>query len=201
MAKGGRLRVDLFGEDRGHEQFGRPLVARLARETGVPIEIRVLSASGGHPRALQALRSFQKAVAAGVRRAPDLLVVIRDSNRESWKEVRAEVARIIEPSVFPRVVVACPEPYVERWCIADPEAFQRVVGVPPGRDPRSRDREAYKALLRVAVEKAGVVVLVDEMDLAPELVDAMDLYKAGKVQQSLKHYVDELRGALQSLKR
>jgi hypothetical protein len=201
MAEGLRPRVDLFGEDRGHEQFGRPLLEKLARETGVQIEIQVPSAHGGHPRALQALRSFQRMVAAGVRRAPDLLVVMRDANRGSWAEVRAEVVRLIDPGVFPRVVVACPEPYIERWCIADRDAFRRVVGVLPAPDPGSRDREVYKQLLRTAVEQAGVPVLVDELDLAPDLVAEMDLYRAGKAQPSLRHCVDELRGALQSLNR
>jgi hypothetical protein len=37
------------------------------------------------------------------------------------------------------------------------------------------------------------------MEYAPDLVAAMDLYHAGKNQPSLRHFVDELRSALQLL--
>jgi hypothetical protein len=194
-----RARIDLFGEDRGHEQFFRPLLERLAKDEGLDVEIHVVSASGGHPRALDALRSFQKALARGFGRTPDLLVVVRDANRENWRNVKNDVIRVIDPAVFPRAVVACPAPYVERWCIADPAAFKKIVGVEPGRDPDSRDREAYKRLFSAAIHKAGIPILIDEMDLAPDLVAAMDFYVAGKAQPSLKHCMEDLRGALRAL--
>jgi hypothetical protein len=34
------------------------------------------------------------------------------------------------------------------------------------------------------------------MDIAPDIVAAMDLYRAGKKAASLKHFIDDLRDAL-----
>jgi len=35
------------------------------------------------------------------------------------------------------------------------------------------------------------------MEYAPDLVEAMDLFRAGKNQQSLRHFIEDVRGAFQ----
>jgi hypothetical protein len=60
MASPKRKRVAVFAEDRGHEEFLRAVLERLADEFGHDLEIRVQSARGGHPRALSELSLFQK---------------------------------------------------------------------------------------------------------------------------------------------
>lgn len=42
-------------------------------------------------------------------------------------------------------------------------------------------------------------LLTGTADLAPDLVEAMDLYRAGKNQPSLGHFVDGFNGALRRL--
>jgi hypothetical protein len=37
------------------------------------------------------------------------------------------------------------------------------------------------------------------MEYAPDLVAAMDLFRAGKNQPSLRHFMDEIRSSLQNL--
>ena len=44
--------VDLFVEDRAHEEFLTPLLRRVANEESVEVQIRVRSARGGHARAV-----------------------------------------------------------------------------------------------------------------------------------------------------
>ena len=71
-------------------------------------------------------------------------------------------------------------------------------GDPPA-DPGKCERDIYKRLLRQTIQSAGQPILTNEMEYAPDLVLAMDLFRAGKNQASLRHFIDEIRKALQSL--
>lgn len=192
--------ITLFCEDRGHEQFVRALVGRLAAEEDRVVHLEVRNASGGHPQAMAELEAWQRAVAKGaVNAATDLLVVVVDANCQGWSAARDGLRSSINTAVFPRQVLGCPDPHIERWCLADPQTFDEVIGAPAPADPDKCERDFYKKLLRRAITDAGQPILIDEMDFAPELVDAMHLFRAGKNQASLKHFVDDLRGALRSI--
>jgi hypothetical protein len=197
------LRVDLYCEDSGHEQFTGALLRRVARDLGLQLDFQTRNSRGGHGRALAEFRAWQSAVAAkhgigGV--IPDLLVLIIDANCTSWSECRSELARAIDAQLFPAHAIGCPEPHVERWCFADPQAIQEVLGCPCPPDPGKRERDLYKRLLRETIRDAGQPILTGEMEYAPDLVEAMDLFRAGKNQRSLRHFVGEIRNALQSLR-
>jgi hypothetical protein len=51
-------------------------------------------------------------------------------------------------------------------------------------------------LVEEAVAATGLPLLTGTADLAPDLVAAMDLYKAGKNQPSLGKFVEDLNSAL-----
>jgi hypothetical protein len=198
-----RPRVDLYCEDRGHEQFARALLERFGRELGQRPDIRTASGRGGHGQAITEFKAWQRLVA--VRRGigfeiPDLLVLIVDSNCASWTQVRRDLEESVDGGIFPRCAIGCPDPHVERWCLADPAAVQQVLGVTPPSDPGKCDRRVYKQLLRQTILGAGQPILTSEMEYAPDLVAAMNLFQAGKNQHSLKHFVEEVRSALQSLR-
>ena len=55
-----RLVVDLFVEDRAHEEFLKPLLTRIAGDERIEVWIRVRSASGGHPRAIAEFKLYQR---------------------------------------------------------------------------------------------------------------------------------------------
>ena len=57
-------------------------------------------------------------------------------------------------------------------------------------------------MLRQSIENGGQPILTTEMELAPDLVRAMDLYRAGKNkhQRSLKRFVEDLRTGIRSLR-
>ncbi len=190
--------VDLFCEDRGHEQFVRPLVTRLASKVGVNVQVRVRSARGGHGRAESELKAWQRA-ATRLGDVPDLLIVVIDGNCTGWHAARAALLEVIDTSIFPHVVIGCPDPHVERWCLADPLAFQAVVGVPPPPDPGKCERDLYKKLLRTALEQAHQPILTDVMEYAPELVERADLYTLQTAEPSLAKFVTALDAALKRL--
>ncbi|HVT16423.1 MAG TPA: hypothetical protein VHQ90_09635 [Thermoanaerobaculia bacterium] len=194
-----RLRIDVFCEDTGHEQFTGSLLRRIARDLQLQLDVQTRNSRGGHGRALREFRTWQRAVAAqhGIGSViPDLLVLIIDANCTSWFECRRNLAEAIESSFFPAHVIGCPDPHIERWCFADPQAIQDVLGCPCPADPGKCERAFYKRLLRETIRKAGQPILTGEMEYAPDLIEAMDLFRAGKNQHSLGHFIDEIRGAL-----
>lgn len=194
------LRVDLYCEDLGHELFVRALLLRLAREERRRISILTRSGRGGHGAAMAEFRAWQRLSAGmGDDGPPDLLALIIDSNCQDWNGIRRELEDSIDSAVFSRAVVGCPDPHVERWCLADPKAFQDVVGAAPPEDPGKCERLLYKRLLRETITTTGQPILTDPMEWAPDIVRAMDLYRAGKNQRSLGHFLDHLRAALRVL--
>jgi hypothetical protein len=189
-------RVSLFCEDRGHESVGVALIRRVAREKAVQVTVTTLSARGGKGRALSELKAWQRLAAANRAFVPDLLVVLHDSNCTPWNAVRQQVLSVVDEAVVPAAAIGCPDPHVERWLLADPAAFGRVIGVEPAADPGKCEREAYKKIVGEALAESGEPVLVDLWDVAAEIVDEMDLHRASRRQSSLRHFLRDLRASL-----
>lgn len=184
--------VDVFAEDRAHEEFIKALIQRLAREEGVSVDVHIRAARGGHPRAIAELDLYQRSVTAGVAGLiqPDLLVVVIDANCRRYAAARNSIVEAVHRTFRGRTAVACPDPHVERWYLADPISFTRAIGKQPKLGKRKCDRERYKNILSEAVRAAGHPVLLGGIEFAKEIVDAMDLYRAGKSEKSLKHFLD-----------
>lgn len=198
-----RPRVDIYCEDRGHEQFARALLERLSHEMALNPIIRTVSGRGGHGKAMSEFRAWQRAVSSksGIDHdIPDVFVLLIDANCSGWAQVHRDLEGSVEPGIFPRYAIGCPDPHIERWCLADPQGIQKVLGVNPPADPGKCERDLYKQLLRETIRRAGQPILSSEMEYAPDLVNAMNLFQAGKKQPSLKHFVNDLRAALQSLR-
>lgn len=195
-----RRRVQLFCEDQGHEQVGTALLRRFAREAGVPLTVEAPCARGGRGRALTELKVWGRAYQRGARTGvADALVVLIDGNCEGAQSTRREIERQIEPGVWSEAVIGVPDPHVERWLIADPEAFARVVGVQPPADPGKCGRDVYKRLIRGRVEEAGVILLSNVMELAPEIVDGLDPVRVARTQPTLGSFVGELQSLFRRL--
>lgn len=192
-------RAVLFCEDLGHESFVRALLRRLRQDEHLSVNLEVRSSRGGLGRGVAELRAWQRAVRAqgGL---PDLLLVLLDANSDGPATRRRQIQEVLDPSLFPRVAVGTPDPYIERWYFADEEAFQIVAGVrPPGTRELKSNRLAWKAALRRAIDDAGGFLLNDIADLAPEILERMDLYAAAKAEPTLNQFLSELRSALRSL--
>jgi len=185
--------IDLFVEDRAHEEFLRALVERVARDVQRRVVVTIRSARGGHGRAIAELELYQRAVASGSLglRLPDLLVVGIDSNCSPWNRAVRGIRARVHQDFLDRTAVACPEPHIERWYLADPDSFAEVVGSRPRGGKRKCERARYKRLLAEAVEKGGHTSPLGGIEFAPDLVAAMDLHRAGKMERSLKLFLDE----------
>lgn len=192
-------RIVLFCEDDEHEAFVRAVLRRLGEELESFYTLAALSARGGRPRAIAQLRLWQRSLPE-LGGTPDLLILLIDANCHGWSNVRQELVESIDPAVVPRHVIGCPDPHLERWLIADPSAFRTVLGVHPGSDPGKCDRLAYKQLLGDKIAESREMAITGAIDLIPDLVAEMEFYRAGKNQQSLGHFLGELRQSLQLLR-
>ena len=193
--------VDLFVEDRAHEEFLKAMLSRIATENNRRITVRVRSARGGRPRVLEELSLYQKSVlkAPDSMSMPDLLFIAIDANCKRWNKARTEIQGKIQSPFTSRSIVACPDPHIERWYLADPDSFFQVVGVRPKVGRRKCERDRYKAVLSKAIVDAGHPPTLGGIEFAQELVGAMDLYRAGKAERSLKHFLTETAARIMSL--
>ncbi|MBI1995895.1 MAG: DUF4276 family protein [Deltaproteobacteria bacterium] len=195
------LTVDLFAEDRAHEEFLRAMLNRISDEQERYLTVRVRSARGGHPRVLEELSLYQKSVlkAPESLSMPDLLFIAIDANCKRWNRARRDIQGTIQSQFAARAIVACPDPHIERWYLADPDSFAQVVGVRPKVGKRKCERDRYKAILSKAIVDAGHPATLGGIEFARELVAAMDLYRAGKAEGSLKHFLDETIARVKTL--
>ena len=192
------IRTDIFVEDRAHEVFVEALVRRLSEETGVTVDIQIRSARGGHGRALKELALYQDALAKRIAGMtfPDLLVVAIDANCQRFSAARSAVGDQLHPALREVSAIACPDPHVERWYLADPVSFEQVVGARPPSVEAKCERGMYKSLLSSTVRDAGYMPVLGGIEFAEDLVRAMDLYRAGKSAHGLKAFVDDVRSRL-----
>ncbi|MFN9621691.1 MAG: hypothetical protein ACK587_02470 [Cyanobacteriota bacterium] len=192
-----RLVIDVFCEDSGHETFLRNLIKVLAKTASVPTpEMNLHSSRGGHGRAIKALKAWQKALRSSQQPRGDALLVRIDANSTGWRRMRRYIQDAVDSSLHPNVLIGCPDPHVEVWCTADPEAFQSLFSVPVPSPPSQSGRLVYKQWLTTALEQAGVLVLTDPMDICLDLLPAMDLSKACQNNDSLDSLIRDVRAFL-----
>lgn len=183
--------IDLFVEDASQERLFSALIRRVAREERRHAVIRVAVAKGGHGRVLAELTLYQRIRPAG---APDVLVVGVDANCNGWNRARMAVQETLRPGT--EAVIACPDPHVERWYLADSASLAAAFNVKAAVPKRKCGRDEYKQLLVKALLSGGNAVTLGGVEWADEIVEAMDLFRAGKAEPSLRHFVDDLRRRL-----
>jgi hypothetical protein len=193
--------VDIFVEDRAHEAFLVPMLRRIAQEEKVVVTPRVRSGCGGHGRAVTELKLYQQVVETGMPgfAPPGLLLAGIDGNCSTFAKAKKAIVAATHAPFSDRLVVACPDPHVERWYLADPESFKEVVGHWPTVAKKKCARDYYKAALANIVRKAVHPATLGGIEFAKELVERMDLYRAGKNDPSLKSFVDDLRARLRAV--
>ncbi len=190
--------VDIFVEDHAHEEFLKPLLERIAREEGVQVTVRVRSARGGHGRAVSEFQLYQNLIEQSVlgEQRPDLLIVAIDGNCSTFAKKRQEIRNAAKAAFSDQLIVACPDPHVERWYLADPDSFHAVIGQRPAIRKKKCAHGYYKNALAKAVQAAGHPPTLGGIEFARELVEKMELYQAGRNDHSLRAFIDDLRAKL-----
>ena len=186
------LTIDLFAEDRAHEEFLKAMLHRIARQESKTLALHVRSARGGHGRALDELALYQQSVLRlpETFRVPDLLCIAIDADCQRFAGMRKQIEAKLRPPFADRAVIACPDPHIERWYLADPDSFQQAIGGRPELGRKKCERGFYKAALAKAVRDGGHPPTLGGIEFAREIVEAMDFFRAGKAEGSLKHFLD-----------
>ena len=192
------VRIDLFAEDRAHEQLLPGLIQRLADEENRPCRVRVLSARGGHPRVATELETYQKVVET-TGQLPDLLVVGVDANCHGFRQAKRQYEASLSEELRSIAVIAAPDPHIERWYIADDIRFEQIVGARPRLSRRKCDREYYKAELERAILRAGHTPTLHGLEFGPEIARGISLYHAGRNDSAFRDFIGELRTKLTSV--
>ncbi len=187
-------RVALFVEDFAHEEFMTAWVQRFSRETGVLVELHPYSVRGGHGRAIQELGQFVQDVHEAGEAWPDLLVVALDADSQGYNQRRGEIETVIGELSF-RVVLAVPDPHIERWLLLDSAAFKSVLRKGCEAPDRKCDRDRYKKLLAQAVSQTGVAPSIGGIEHARDIVEAMDVSRMTHkgADKSLGRFIQELQ--------
>lgn len=185
-----------FLEDIGQQKFMESLIRRMAEEKGVAVRLlEPGNATGGRGRVLTELRRFLRDVSP--ERTPDLMIAAVDANCKG-KEARSDIEEAFRASEYGgRYVMAVPIPHIECWYLADPQGFQQQFGGKLQKTPEGKcKKDEYKRDLANAFAAAGIKVPLGGVEYGAEVVESMDLYKAGRNVPSFKHFVEELGKAL-----
>ena len=192
------LLVEFFVEDNAHHQLLVPLVERVAREENVDLRCRVRNARGGHAGAMGSFTSYQtlRSMGVGGTEVPALMVVGIDGNCSTFARKREQIREATQSRYAHLLVTACPDPHIERWYLADPESFHTVVGAQASGLQRKCVRQHYKQMLTATIARAGHPSTLEGVEFGRELAEAMDLFRAGKNDASLKAFIGDLREGL-----
>lgn len=189
--------IALFVEDFAHQQIIGPLVERIAREQGVAVRLDWRSAVRGHGRVVRELGNYLRDVDRQGEPKPHLIVVATDANCSGLNERAREIEKQTDQACSP-VVLAVPDPHVERWLLLDGAAFKAVFGQGCDAPDRKCDRDRYKQRLVEAIRGTGVTPSVGGIEYAEDIVRKMDFDRAMQADRSFARFVDGLRAELQS---
>lgn len=190
------IKIALFVEDLGHRMFFEALIRRLAREEGCGVSVTVRNAAGGRGVLYPALADYSRKVADGRLSFPDIVVVVTDANCQGYAYRKREVEKkaISLDSMHPGILlIAVPDPHIERWVLMDSQAFKKVTGRPCKAPDQKCDKDRYKDLLIQAMRDAGLEPLFWGIEYAPSFVSVMDLERVGRLDRSFGQMVKELR--------
>lgn len=191
--------IDLFVEDKAHEEFVRALIQRIATQEGKEVNIRIASATGGHGKALAELDVYQtsrRILSSAIDGLPDILVIAIDANCSKYSNMKNQILAHLSIPFKDIAILAIPDPHIEKWYLADSEAIHSVAGIRPSLGKRKCIRNYYKEKLSNIFIDAGHPLTLGGIEFAPEIVDHIDLFRAGKNEKSFKIFVDCLTSAL-----
>ena len=181
--------VALFVEDSAHQRVIGTLLGRLAEESGLSIHLDWRNVMGGRGQVVRTLRRYLNDLTKQGERA-DLIVVATDANCIGLQRRTRDIDTL---SAVSPVVLAIPDPHIERWLLLDGAAFKAVFGKGCDAPDKKCDRGRYKHQLFEAVRSAGIVPMFGGIQFAEDIVQQMDIDGAARADPSFRRFVDEVR--------
>ena len=184
------IEIALFGEDYAHQTVVGTLVERIARELGLDVEMHWISAVGGHGRVLRELRLYLRELEVSAGPYPSIIVIATDANCRGLNERTRELQDLVSATPL---VLAIPDPHIERWLLLDGAAFRGIFGRGCDFPTYKCERDEYKRLLVHYIQESGTVPAIGGIEFAVDLVEAMDIDRAAQADPSLGRFVSDLR--------
>lgn len=184
--------IALFVEDFAHQSFLLALLLRLSAEFGVEIRMDWRNARRGHGAVVNELKQFLRDMQRGRNALPDLIVVATDANCMGLVERLRQITDVMSKVDVPSVC-AVPDPHIERWLLVDSAAFKVVFGRGCDAPDQKCERMRYKKMLIDAIRSSGVSPNLGGIEFSEDIVNAMDLNRAGAADASLRKLIEDLR--------
>lgn len=182
--------IALFVEDFAHRQIIGALVQRLAQESDILVRLDWRNARRGHGKVVQELKQYLHDLDRQGERLPELIIVATDANCKGLNDRVKELQAIPSPAPM---ILAVPDPHIERWLLLDGAAFKAVFGKGCGAPDQKYARDRYKQLLIRAISATGIEPSLGGIEFAEDLVRNMDIDRAAHADRSLERFVNELR--------
>lgn len=197
-------RLLYFVEDGAQEAFIRALVLKAAALTGCHTaawqhDVRI---GRGRGRTFTSFAGFLADVANGSVGRPDLLVVSVDADCDGAVATRRRLSQIAQKHNYAGpMLIAVPDPHIERWYMADQIALQAVAGCPgaPALPPIRCRKDLFKQRLVQAFQQGGIAPALGGAEFAEDIVDQMDPHRAGANDSSLDDFFHEARSLFSAL--
>ena len=194
------MKVGLFAEDEGHRGLITGVIRRVATDLRVDVDLIERTAMGGKAQVLRSLRDYVRDLVHGREPFIEILVVALDSDCDAAGK-RRDALRAAD-GFAGKIVLAIPEPHVERWFLLDPQAPARALGeggaaaLPDMKCEPNR----YKQALRAAFAGMGVDPPAGGVLYGEEIADTMNLELACR-HADFSAFLGDLRGALRLVRR
>lgn len=190
--------IALFVEDFAHQKVIGALVQRLADESCIDVQFNWRSAVRGHGRVVRELRDYLRDLRGQGSPLPDLIIVATDANCRGLNERVREMDQTTTPAPM---ILAIPDPHIERWLLLDSAAFKTAVGRGCDAPDRKCDRDLYKRRLAAAIHAAGIMPSLGGIEFAEDIVQSMDINRAKRADRSFQRFVDPLVNVFQQWQR
>ena len=190
--------IALFVEDFAHQEVIGALVQRLADEYSIDVQFNWRSAVRGHGRVVRELRDYLRDLRGQGSPLPDLIIVATDANCRGLNERKKEMDQTTTPAPM---ILAIPDPHIERWLLLDSAAFKTAVGRGCDAPDRKCDRDLYKRRLATAIRAAGIMPSLGGIEFAEDIVQSMDINRAKRADRSFQRFVDPLVNVFQQWQR
>ena len=187
--------IALFVEDYAHRQVIGALVQRIAEECEIAIHLDWRNAVGGHGKVIAELNDYMRDLRRQGGPWPDLIVVATDANCKGLNERAREIGGRDEPAPM---ILAIPDPHIERWLLLDGAAFKTVFGKGCDAPDQKCDRNRYKQRLIEAIHATGTRPILGGIEYAEDIVQQININRVTQVDRSFRRFVEELRDMFQS---
>ena len=186
--------IALFVEDYAHQYIIGALVSRIAVECNIAVRLDWRSAVGGYGKVITELNNYLRDLKRQGGPYPDLIVVATDANCKGLNERMREIGGQDEPAPM---ILAIPDPHIERWLLLDGAAFKTALGQGCSAPDRKCSRNRYKQLLIEAICAAGHTPILGGLEYAEDILQHMDIDRAARTDRSLQRFVESLRDMFQ----